>query len=394
MPKGSLKSPALREAASPLLQAEASLRVKWNEEVRVWKLRQERDRKGNVKHKEDDPKPPEPKLVVNDTTIEALADAMAISHGLTLVRDELSGWAANMARYSAKGSDRPFFLECHSGGQYTVDRIMRGRQIVPDTYLNVVGGIQPKVARRLFVAAEGAEDDGFLERFGLICYPEELPWAGVRDAPPGSAARLHVAQAVTRLANYAWSHEFHDPGQRDSLMHFDDAAQARFFAWYDQHQREHVRAPGAADRPDIGFMAKAPGLVCRLAITLHLLRWTEGLAHDAKFIDLASLDAAIGVFDRFCRRMYARVCGAFGQVKAHEGAQRVADLIVRKRLTKVRVADITKMDWQGLREREPIIEALEALEDIDWLRRQQGTTGARGGRPADHWMVNPKVHKP
>ena len=203
MPKGSLKSPALREAAAPLLQAEASLREKWKAQVEVWKARQERDRKGNVKHKEDDPKPPEPKLVVNDTTIEALADAMVLSHGLTLIRDELSGWAANMARYSAKGSDRPFFLECHSGGQYAVDRVMRGRQIVPDTFLCILGGIQPKVARRLFAAAEGAEDDGFLERFGLICYPEMPPWQASRtsrrSAPRGSTRpRPSRASPTTR----------------------------------------------------------------------------------------------------------------------------------------------------------------------------------------------------
>ena len=94
-------------------------------------------------------------------------------------------------------------------------------------------------------------------------------------------------------------------------------------------------------------MAKAPGLVCRLAITIHLLRWTEGLADDRKFIDAASLDAAIAIFERFCRPMYERVCAAFGQVQAHEGASRIADLIKRKKLDKIRVGDVTKLDWQG-----------------------------------------------
>ena len=58
-----------------------------------------------------------------------------------------------MSRYN-KGSDRPFYLECHAGGYYTVDRVIRGRQIIPEVYLNIFGGIQPKVARKAFASAE------------------------------------------------------------------------------------------------------------------------------------------------------------------------------------------------------------------------------------------------
>ena len=279
MPKGSLKSPALREAAAPLLQAEASLREQWKVEVLVWKARQERDRKGNVKHKEDDPKPPEPKLVVNDTTIEALADAMVMSHGLTLIRDELSGWAANMARYSAKGSDRPFFLECHSGGQYTVDRVMRGRQIVPDTFLCIVGGIQPKVARRLFAAAEGPRTTASSSasassatrrcRRGPASKTSRRKRRAAARGPGRDAPRqLHVADRVLRPRPVRHPDAFHRrrPAAVPGMVR-PAPARAR-------------PRPRAADRPDIGFMAKAPGLVCRLAITIHLLRWTEGLADD------------------------------------------------------------------------------------------------------------------
>ena len=44
------------------------------------------------------------------------------------------------------------------------------------------------------------------------------------------------------------------------------------------------------------------------------------------------------------------------------------------------------MNWHGLKERQPIIEAFEALEDIDWLRREIGRTGPTGRaayRPLD-----------
>ena len=256
--------------------AEARQREKWKLEVEDWKARQPKTKAGVIKPDPNDPKPIEPKLVIADATIEAAADAMVNSRGLTLIRDELSGWISNMSRYN-KGSDRQFFLECHSGGAYPVDRILRGRQIVPDTFVCIVGGIQPKVAKLAFSAGEQGVDDGFFERFGLATYPDPVPWTGVQDAPPEQDWRRRVVEAVQLLAETDWSTELQAPTAagkyRDGFLHFNAEAQAIFFAWYDDHMREHVRAAGAEDRPDHGFMTKAQGLVCRLAIVMHLYRW-------------------------------------------------------------------------------------------------------------------------
>ncbi len=98
MPKGSLKSPAIKAAMTPIRAAQAQARERWHEEVRVWEARQERTSKGAIKPKPDDPKPKEPKILLGDATIEAIADAMANSRGLTMVRDELSGLVALVAQ--------------------------------------------------------------------------------------------------------------------------------------------------------------------------------------------------------------------------------------------------------------------------------------------------------
>lgn len=384
MPKGSLKSPAIKAAMGPLRAAEARARERWYEEARAWEARQERTAKGTIKPKPEDPKPIQPKLVVGDATIEAIADAMVDSRGLTLIRDELSGLVANMSRYN-KGSDRPFYLECHAGGYYTVDRIIRGRQIVPDVYLNILGGIQPKVAKQSFSSAVEGEDDGFFER-GLLGYPEPIPWTGVKDEVPDRDYKQLISEACERLATTDWSLVL-----QDRLMRFDDRAQERFLAWYDEHMRTWVRRPEAEDRPDHGFMSKGPGLVLRLTITLHLFRWTTGKAASPAFVDLMSLESAIGLFENYCMPMYARVCSAFGEREAHEGAARVCEHIKGKKLAKIRVADITKLSWHGLAERGPVLKAFEALEDIDWLRRRTEANRTRGGRPSDHWVVNPRV---
>jgi hypothetical protein len=320
--------------------------------------------------------------VVTDTTIEAVADAMIGSHGLTLIRDELSGWIGNMSRYS-KGSDRPFFLECHGGGTYTIDRVLRGRHIVPDLFLNIVGGIQPRVAKNAFKSNLTGEDDGFFVRFGLPCYPDPLPWDGVKDSPLEHGLHQALAEAIQGLADANWGHLL----AGDYPLRLDADARSRFFAWYDGHMRERVRLH--EDRQDHGFMAKGEGLVLRIAITLHAFRWKCGEVHEVRLVDRDSIDAAIGMFEQYCIPTYARIIAAFGEVEAHPAAQRVLELIKHKKLDKVRVSDVTKNHWRGMRERKPILAAFEALEDIDVLR-----PGAmlRGARTPAHWIVNPKVH--
>ena len=384
MPKGSLKSPAIKAALAPLRAAQAQARERWHEDVRDWEARQERTGKGVIKPNPDDPKPKEPKIVLGDATIEAIADAMVDSRGLTLIRDELSGLVANMSRYN-KGSDRPFYLECHAGGYYTVDRVIRGRQIIPEVYLNIFGGIQPKVAKKAFASAESGEDDGFFERFGLLCYPDPIPWTGIKDEAPERDFKQLYTDACLRLSRQDWA-----AALQDGIMRFDDQAQDRFLAWYDGHMRTRVRTPEAEARPDHGFLSKGAGLVLRLTITLHLFRWTCGETASPSLVELASLEPAIAIFERYCVPMYDRVCKAFGEREAHEGAARLCDYIRKKKPNRLRVADITKLHWQGMIERAAVLRALEALEDIDWLRRVAAPTG---GRPSDSWLVNPKVHR-
>ena len=390
MEKGQGKSPALTEAMAPINHTEARQREAWKILHDEWEARQAARKKTkqelgpNVGS--EDPQPPQPKLVITDASIEAAADAMVHSRGLVLSRDELSGWISNMSRYNA-GSDRQFWLETHAGGRYAIDRIQRGRQIIPDIFCGIVGGIQPKVARRAFSAALDAVDDGLLERFGLACYPDPLPWTGIRDIAPERDYRRAVTEAVIRLAELDCS--------RDEPLRFDPEAQAEFNAWYDHHMRTRVRGPAAAERPTHGFLTKGQGLVLRLCVVIHMFRRTtiDGVFESNRLaVDRRTLDAALGIFERFCVPSYARLVAAFGKVDAHENAKRIAELIQRKKLDKIRINDITKMHWAGMRERKPIIAALEALEDIGWLRPAAGASGPKGGRPADHWAVNPRVH--
>ena len=120
---------------------------------------------------------------------------------MTLIRDEIAGWVGAFNRYTRAEGDRQFFLECYSGGPYTVDRISRGTVRMPDMYLNILGGAQPDRARDIF--GEGP-DDGFAARVTAV-YPELPPTWNEVDRWPDRDARDALDGVCDRLVSADWS---------------------------------------------------------------------------------------------------------------------------------------------------------------------------------------------
>ena len=408
---GSMKSVTLKAATDPLRAVEKKKMSGWQNLHDAWNARQRERALREAAHEKQvkkmldkdpgatlpaaptfnhDPEPLPPRLIAADATIEKLADLMMGSPGLSLVRDELSGWLLNMTRYN-NGTDRQFFLECWSGGSYPIDRIKRGSQIVDDLYLNVCGTIQPRTAAAVFGAgsADGNGNDGFLDRFGLIAYPEPVAWELV-DRWPDSAKRRAVREACERLAGTNWHTLLRKESDEDTPhARFAPEAQDRFNAWLTEHMGA---LPALREDPAIGFLGKGRGTLIRLALVIHLTRWTCGEATEASTIDLPSLEAAVTLFETYLRPMYGRVIAAFGAPEGHAAAKRIADHIRAQRLQTIRPADVTKLEWQGLRSVEEVEPAFTALVAADWLAEPKQGTGPKGGRPSRTFVVNPKVH--
>jgi Protein of unknown function (DUF3987) len=408
---GSMKSVTLKAATDPLRAVEKKKMAGWQTVHDAWTARQRERALREAAHEKQvkkmldkdpaamlpaaptfnyDPEPLPPRLIAADATIEKLADLMMGSPGLSLVRDELSGWLLNMTRYN-NGTDRQFFLECWSGGSYPVDRIKRGSQIVDDLYLNVCGTIQPRTAAVVFGAgsADGNGNDGFLDRFGLIAYPEPVTWELV-DRWPDSAKRRALRDACERLAQTNW-HTLLRKEDEDDTPHarFAPEAQERFNAWLTKHMGALRQL---REDPAIGFLGKGRGTLVRLALVIHLTRWTCGEAMEASTIDLLSLEAAITLFETYLRPMYGRVVAAFGAPEGHAAAKRIAEYIRAQGLQTIRPADITKLEWQGLRSVEEVEPAFTALVAADWLAEPKQRPGPKGGRPSRKYLINPKVH--
>lgn len=342
----------------------------------------------------DPPEEPESRrLIINDTTVEKLADLMEASRGLTLVRDELSGFMVNMGRYN-NGSDRQFYLECYSGGSHHIDRISRGEQYIGDLYLNIAGGIQPKVARTIFSGE--AVDDGFFERFGLIAYPEKKQGWELVDRKPDKDARENMVSLCNMLAFSEWSEllpiDSTPAGEEYGKPHvkFSDHAQAIFDGWLKGHMEE-VNSM-AEDDPMSGFIGKQRGLLVRLCLIFHLASWAGGDEVDIKHVSDKTLNDVLILFSDYIRPMWERIVAAFGQTRTDEGARKIADWILAGKTNRVSLRDIQRKQWTGMQTNKEILSAVGILISHKWLSEEATMpSGPKGGRGWKGWIVNPLV---
>lgn len=123
---------------------------------------------------------------IGDTTPEALFNALGHSEsGLTLYRDELSGWFKDIGRYNQSG-EVGHYLSIFDNNQFSINRKGDRPQLISEPFLNIFGTIQPGILQDV-LSRNGAEESGFAQRF-LYLYPEfpvreyqEVNKPGLRD---------------------------------------------------------------------------------------------------------------------------------------------------------------------------------------------------------------------
>ncbi|MES2200011.1 MAG: DUF3987 domain-containing protein [Chlamydiota bacterium] len=114
----------------------------------------------------------------DDPTVEKLGEILIENtQGILLFRDEISGWLYSFEK-AGRENDRQFFLESWSGKKdFDVDRIARGSLHIPALFLSIFGSIQPGPLSQYIRSTikGGVGDDGFLQRFSLMIWPDVGP---------------------------------------------------------------------------------------------------------------------------------------------------------------------------------------------------------------------------
>lgn len=321
-------------------------------------------------------KPTRARYLVNDATIEKLGELLNENpNGLMLYRDEISGFLKTIDRED-RSNDRAFYLECFNGlGCYTYDRIGRGTIDIESLCLAILGNIQPGVLRPyLNQAAKGATgDDGMIQRFQLMVWPDLTDWQHV-DQWPDMNAKNKAFEVFERLA--VWD-GFSEPAR------FDVAAQQLFDGWFcGLHQELRVDDIPPAIESHFG---KYKSLIPSLAVLIHLV---DDESH-SRIVGIDSIKKAIAWSD-YLKSHALRVYGAaLDPVNAN--AKTILGKIELGKLSDgFGAGDVLRGGWTGLDTIETVKSALVRLVDYGWIRQMDSPPLAVGGRPSVRYAKHPK----
>ncbi|MBY0231038.1 MAG: DUF3987 domain-containing protein, partial [Gemmataceae bacterium] len=238
---------------------------------------------------EEPTKPIEDRIVVGDTTTEALTVILQrIPRGVVMVRDELAALVSGLNQYkNGQGSDLQFYLSCWSGASTTNDRKGDGDNgglRLDHPFLGIIGCLTPAKlsALRGDQGRKKADDDGFLDRF-LFAYPARVPavkeqWnvvpRSVVASWEGAVKRLRLLQMIDHAAGGIVV------GKRPHFLRMTQKAKDA----YTEFTADHANELNGEGFPDYlrGPWSKLQGYSLRLALILHLLDWAVGQEADDK----------------------------------------------------------------------------------------------------------------
>lgn len=385
------KSPAIRKAMRQVYKIDMNMAADngraladYEHQHAEWKEAKEAKKAKNSGDlvRAEPKRPPMRRLVVEDTTVEALSEVLRDNPaGVLTYKDELTGWFASMDAYKggSKGAsmDRAHWLEAYNGGRRLIDRVNRGNIVVPNWSTCIIGGIQPDMMRKV---SANMGNDGLLQRFMvLVARPAQLDEDRVPDMDAMERFRAMFDQLVAI-------------GPSGNKVKLSDGAHVI-------RERVARRADAmvrAFDHPHlVAWLGKWTGLFARLLLTYHVIECAassvypttvEVSAETARQVERLMCDVLLHHAVHF----YTEV---IDQHERQENVRQLARLIVAKRLDRLTKRDIT-LGWKASRKLEPwaLRAVAETLCTLGWLDPEPGSIDSSDGKPKA-WGVNPKVHE-
>lgn len=210
--------------------------------------------------------------VVNDPNAETLGEILRDSpQGVTVVRDELTGWLAGFER-SGRETERAFYLEAANGTEsFTLKRVSRGVVHIPLMCAGVLGGIQPGPLADVLDAQRGA-GDGLLQRFQVFIWPDIFPEfdQNAQREPVSEALREAAAAVLDELGTLTPEGlgSVYPSGAPAPLTYTPEAQ-----GIYDTWERQHAQALKDLSRGEAyrAHISKQPATFARLALIFHAL---------------------------------------------------------------------------------------------------------------------------
>lgn len=395
---GSMKSPAMAKALAPLRPIEQALASQHQQKMQQYdldKLVYDAQYALAKKALSKNPSAPvslplkldEPQaehLLVNDATYEKLGEILRWSpRGVLVCMDELVGLLKGLETQGQEKA-RGFYLTAWNGNQsYNVERIGRGSFTIPRLSLCVLGGIQPEKLKEYtaFATNGGSGDDGLMQRFQLLVWPDvSSVWKNI-DRPHDVQAHNDAMSVFQYLRDL-------DPatvGARDdgmgepAYLHFAPDAQKQFNSIRSAYEKQG--RSGSLEPALEAHFGKYSGMIASLALLTHLIDGGTGP------VSLNATNKAINWSLYLCQhamRVYAAASSS-AATSAKVLSEKIVDGKVKVEFT---AREIKRRGWRNLSTHEDVSAALDKLEENDWIKPLENT-GL--GRPSQRYVVNPKI---
>ena len=405
---GVLKSPSQEAGLSPLKRLIASANERYNQDLEIHKteaigakLRKEAAEKKARKVLQKDPTadiktvlavgedPASPVLKryqANDSTPASLGELLRQNpNGLLVFRDEVVSLLKSLDR-EGQEEGRGFYLTAWNGDSpYTFDRIGRGLNLhIPALCISLLGGTQPgRLSEYIHQAVKGGSaDDGLIQRFGLLIWPDlNGTWKNV-DRHPDTAAKnraFKVFDDLDRLnpAEIGAEQDTDFEGQPEGIpyLRFDPPSLELFSEW-----RTTLEAKLRSDlHPALeSHFAKYRKLIPSLALIIHLADGGNGPVSEG-----ATLRAlAWGEYlETHAERAYSSVSNADAST-AKAILRRIKKGDLRPPFS---TRDVWRPGWSKLSDRDQVVGGLRMLEDYRHIYIERVNTN---GRPKMLYHLN------
>jgi putative DNA primase/helicase len=323
-----------------------------------------------------------------DSTVEKIGEILKDNpQGILIHRDELFGWLKSLDKYGREG-DRAFYLEAWNGnGSFTVDRIGRGTLHIPALCLSILGGIQPgPLSSYIYQASKGGVgDDGLLQRFQLLVWPDAPKnWLNVDRFPDSEAKRraYKIYQELDALPFQSQKQE-----SEPNSLRFCYEAQDLFDEWRNKLEaslREGQLAPALESH-----LAKYRSLMPSLALTFYLIECIDQNVAPST-VSVAAANQAI----KWCKYLESHMQRLYSSVQRPEleSAKALMNKIKRGEIQNgCHLRDIYYgKHWMHLSNRQEVNDAVGILQDLGWLRV---VSVATKGRPTQILQLHPSLKK-
>lgn len=340
------------------------------------------------------------RYMTNDSTPEALAEIQKDNPaGILSKRDELIGLLSSLDQNDTD-TGRSYYLEGWNGtGSYTFDRVMRGNGHIKNHCLSVLGGIQPdKLITYLEKSINGLGNDGLLQRFQLLAYPDVDDWKYV-DEKPNKEIRQNIYNLFEKIDALEFQ-DFIEIGAHSTdknefrpFFNFCEDAQELFIEWT---TNLHTKKIPSEEYPIIQeHLSKYGKLMPSLALIFHII---ECIQHNYNGeVSKKATDLAI----RWCDYLETHAKRVYGLV-THSSTLR-ANILLQK-IQKIPSTHswysegftarlVAQKKWKNLTTVEFVNDALEVLAENHWVEFTESEPTDKGGRPSKRFFINPQIRK-